>query len=97
MVVVGTDLNLLILLSKVSHHSNAQLCNLRTGDIYPTIQPSQRLSQCQHINSKNKTFKLIHKRTELEHNPIEVFQYVLFVNSLCTKRWILFRMYFRPV
>ena len=65
-VVVGTDVNLLILLSKRSHHSNAKLCKPRTGDIYHTIQPSQWLYQHQHINSKRKTFKLIHKHPELE-------------------------------
>ena len=64
-VVVGSDVNLLILLSKRSHHSNAELCKPRTGDIYRTIQPSQWLPQRQHINYKRKTFKLIHKHLEL--------------------------------
>ena len=38
----------------------------KTDDIYRTIQPSQWLPQHQHINSKRKTFKLIHKHRELE-------------------------------
>ena len=33
-VVVGTDVNLLILLSDLSHHNNAHLCKPRAGDIY---------------------------------------------------------------
>ena len=45
----------------------------RAGDIYRTIQPSQRLPQRQHINSKKKTFKLVHKHPELEHKPIGIF------------------------
>ena len=69
-VVVGTDVNLPILLSKRTHHSNALLCKPRTGDIYRTIQ---WLPQHQHINSKRKTFKLIYKHPELELKPISVF------------------------
>ena len=91
MVVVGTDVNLIILLSKRSHHSNAYLSKPRTGDIYRTIQPFQ------HINSKRKTFKLNHKHPELELEPIGVFQCILFVNNPCHKKWILFPLYFRPV
>ena len=45
MVVIGSDVNLLILLSKRSHHSNAKLCKPTTGDIYRTIQPSQWLPE----------------------------------------------------
>ena len=95
-VVVGTDVNLLILLSKRSHHSNAQLCKPRTADIYRTTQPSQLLTQHQH-NSKRKTSKLIHKQPELELKPIGVFQCILFVNNPCHKKWILLPLYFRHV
>ena len=44
-VVVGTDVNLIILLSKRFHHSNAYLSKPRTGDIHRTIQPFQWLPQ----------------------------------------------------
>ena len=50
MVDVGTDVNLLILLSKLSHHK-AKLCKPEAGDIYRTTQPSQRLPQRQHIKA----------------------------------------------
>ena len=80
-VVLGTDVNLIILLSKRSHHSNAYLSKPRTGDIYRTIQPLQWLPQHQHINSKRKTIKLIHKHPELELEPIGVFQCILFVTK----------------
>ena len=98
-VVVGTDVNLIILLSKRSHHSNAYmyLSKPRPGDIHRTIQPFQWLPQHQHNNSKRKTFKLIHKHPELELKPIGVFQCLLFVNNPCHKKWILFPLYFRPV
>ena len=96
-VVLGTDVNLIILLSKRSHHSNAYVSKPRTGDIYRAIQPFQWLPQRQHIISKRKTFKLIHKHPELELEPIGVFQCILFVNNPCHKKWILFPLYFRPV
>ena len=38
-VVLGTDVNLIILLSKRSHHSTAYVSKPRTGDIYRAIQP----------------------------------------------------------
>ena len=79
-VVLGTDVNLIIL-SKRSHHSNAYLSKRRTGDIYRTIQPFQWLSLHQHINSKRKTLKLFHKHPELELEPIGVFQSILFVTK----------------
>ena len=84
-VVLGNDVNLIILLSKRSHHSNAYVSKPRTGDIYRAIQPFQWLPQHQHINSKKKTFKLIHKHPELELEPIGVFQCILFVNNPCHK------------
>ena len=84
-VVVGTDVNLLILFSKLSHHNDAHLCKPWAGDIYRIIQLSQRLPKCQHFNSKKTTFKLVHRHPELEHKPIGIFQYVLFVNNPATK------------
>ena len=61
--------------------------------MYRTNQPSLWLPQHQHINSKRKTFKLIHKQPELELKPIGVFQCILFVNNPCHKKWILFPLY----
>ena len=43
------------------------------GDIYRTIQPSQRHPQRQHINSEKKAFKLVHKHPELETSLLEYF------------------------
>ena len=53
-----------------------------------TIELSQRLPQRQQINTRNKTFELVHNHTELEHKPIKVFQCFIFKNRLCHKDWM---------
>ena len=70
-VFVGTDVNLLILLSKLSHLRMPSCVNLELVIVIVkyTIRPPQRLLQCQYINSKKKTIKLVHKHPELELQP----------------------------
>ena len=80
----------MILISLFIAIKSQGLCKPRAGDIYRTIQPVQMLSQRQHINSKKKTFKLVHKHSELDHKPIGICQCVLFINSPCHKKWIFF-------